>query len=268
MPTMTTASASLPPASATGSTICESDETSMPFGRNTIAAHAAMATDSTPPSGKPTSTFIRDCDEVLDRPLLLDGAGGEEEHLVRRHRGPEQRDRVVPVRRPGPPGAGAAGWSACWARSPQSGPSRNTATANTMSVSPTSPVTFSMIENLRPPDHQPHGQPGDRDPEPRLDAAGQLQRERDAADLGRERQQVDEERRREVRAGRPGPEPFADDLERRAPAHRRDASRTSGRTGRCRRRRRRRPTRATARTASRPPRWSPGPRCRGSRRSR
>ena len=35
--------------------------------------------------------------QILDGPVLLDGAGGEEEHLVGRHRRTEQRDRVIPV---------------------------------------------------------------------------------------------------------------------------------------------------------------------------
>ena len=46
---------------------------------------------------------------------------------------------------------------------------------------------------------------GDRDPQRRTDAGGELQRERDAADLGGEGEQVDEERGAEVREPARGP---------------------------------------------------------------
>ena len=73
-----------------------------------------------------------------------------------------------------------------------------------------------------PPDHDPHTEGRDGDPQLRSDVAGQLQRQGDAADLGGDGHQVDEEGRAEV--GRCGPraEAFPDDLEGGPPADRRD----------------------------------------------
>ena len=50
----------MPPAAATGSTTWDREVTAIACGSRTTAAQPAMANDSTPPSGKPTSTLIRD----------------------------------------------------------------------------------------------------------------------------------------------------------------------------------------------------------------
>ena len=69
--------------SSTGRATWPRVATSMPWGRSTIAAAAAIATESSPPSGKPMKTLARIVRRLLGAPLLLDAAGGEEEHLVR-----------------------------------------------------------------------------------------------------------------------------------------------------------------------------------------
>ena len=65
MPMTTKARASLPPAATTGMTTCDSEVTSICAGSNTRVAPAAMATESSPPSGNPTSTLSRDVPRSL-----------------------------------------------------------------------------------------------------------------------------------------------------------------------------------------------------------
>ena len=84
---------------ATGSPTWPSVLTSMPRGSSTRAAQA-MIDEGEQAAEREAEEHVR----PLRRrgpcgPLLLDPAGGEEEHLVRRHRRPEQGDRVVPVGR-------------------------------------------------------------------------------------------------------------------------------------------------------------------------
>ncbi len=56
---ITTASPSLPRASATGIASWLSCSTSIPAGASVTVAHAMIASDSSPPSGKPTNTLRR-----------------------------------------------------------------------------------------------------------------------------------------------------------------------------------------------------------------
>ena len=63
-----------------------------PRGASTREAQAMMASDSSPPSGKPMNTLARFSSRSSTRPAVLDGAAGEEEHLVGRHRRAEQGD--------------------------------------------------------------------------------------------------------------------------------------------------------------------------------
>ena len=146
--------------------------------------------DSTPPSGNPTKTLARVVTRSLRRPALLDAAGGEEEHLVGRHRRAEQGDRVVPVgRQPSPPGR-AGGRPAC-SSAPQSGPSCHSATANTTSASPSEPEHVLQSSNLTRHMTSHTTSADDRDPQQVVDAGRQLEGQRDAADLGGERQERD-----------------------------------------------------------------------------
>jgi hypothetical protein len=62
---MVNAKASWPPAASTGMVIWDSEVTSIWPGNRTTAAHAAIATDNTPPSGKPTSTLSREVPRSL-----------------------------------------------------------------------------------------------------------------------------------------------------------------------------------------------------------
>ena len=187
-------------------------------GSNTRVAPAAMASDNIPPSGKPTSTFSREVPRSLTVQLLLDGSGGEEEHLVGRHRRSEQRDRVIPVGGRGF-GVGDRGPITWCASTDQSGCSMKTATAKTIRLSPSRPVTFSMIENptRQTTIHTANAATGIHN---RTDVAGQLQCQRNSADLGRHRHQVDEERCTQVRGGRTWAQSFPDDLEGGPPADR------------------------------------------------
>src|SRR4029450_4330771 len=59
IPSSTTATSSLPAATAIGSMTCPSVLTWMDCGSSTTAAHPASAIDSTPPSGHPTTTLGR-----------------------------------------------------------------------------------------------------------------------------------------------------------------------------------------------------------------
>jgi hypothetical protein len=74
------------------------------------------------------------------------------------------------------------------------------------------------------PQHQPHREPGERHQQQVVDAAHELQRQRDAADLGDERQQRDRHGAGEVEQAGAGAEALAHEVERRAAGDRRDPS--------------------------------------------
>ena len=120
---------------------------SRPAGTST-AAQPAIASDSRPPSGNPMKTFARSVARSLRRPLLLDAAGGEEEHLVRRHRGAEQRDRVVRVGGPASRGRSGAGWSPGAASCPSPGRASTARRRTRSAADPAARRPFSSLENL------------------------------------------------------------------------------------------------------------------------
>jgi hypothetical protein len=63
------------------------------------------------------------------------------------------------------------------------------------------------------PQHDPYGDPDEGHPQQVVQAGDELDHEGETADLGGDRQQVDEERRAEVDERPAGPEAFADDVE-------------------------------------------------------
>ena len=247
---MTKASASCPPAWATGSTTCDSVVTSIACGSSTTAAHAAIASERMPPSGKPTNTFARSVPRSFRRPLLLDGPRGEEEDLVRRHRRAEQRDGEVPVRER-VAGCRIPRLLRLAAELAPVGLQQEQGDDEDDEREPEEARDVLHGAELRAPDHDPDGEQRDGDPQSRPDPGSELQGERDAADLGREGEQVDEEGGAEVREPDPGPEPLADDLEGRAAADRGHPPGHVGVDADAGDADDARPTRAPARTASR-----------------
>src|SRR5262245_47093847 len=114
---------------------------------------------------------------------------------------------------------GAVTW---WARSHQLGCGTKTLTANTSSIRPSNPATFSMIENFtrQTTIHTANAATGIHIIGPTSVASCSANATL-TADFGGERHQVDEERRGQVRGRGPGSESLADDLEGSPPAHRR-----------------------------------------------
>src|SRR3954453_11223430 len=78
--------------------------------------------------------------------------------------------------------------------------------------------THQAIETLHrligdPPDDDPDGEADERDPDEVADVAGELQSERNAADLSGQREEVDEEGCGEVEKADPRAQTFANDVE-------------------------------------------------------
>ena len=77
-----------------------------------------------------------------------------------------------------------------------------------------SPNTVSSVENFTRQITSHTSEPDQRDPQQVVDVGHELDRERDAGDLGDQRQQGDEERRAEVHERRARAEPLAHEVER------------------------------------------------------
>src|SRR5688572_5225080 len=118
MPTMANASATLPPASATGSTTWLRLVTSIEAGSSTTAAQAAIAIDSSPPSGKPTSTLRRDVARSFS--VQRSSIAPEEKKntsygVMAAPKSATAKNQYVATGSPW----GGPGWSACPASTPQ-----------------------------------------------------------------------------------------------------------------------------------------------------
>ena len=224
---MTKASASCPPACATGSTTCDSVVTSIACGSSTTAAHAAIASERMPPSGKPTNTFARSVPRSFRVHFSSTAPDEKKNTSYGRHRRAEQRDREVPVRER-IAGCRVPRLHRLARELPPIGLQQEQGDHEDDEGEPEQARDVLHRAELRAPDHDPDREQRDGDPQPGPDAGGELQGERDAADLGREREQVDEERRAEVREPDARAESLADDLEGRATADRRDPSRHVG----------------------------------------
>ena len=153
---------------ATGSPTWPRVLTSMPRGSSTSAAQAMIERERAPPSGKPRNTFIRastsPCESTSPR------------RRRRRRRTPRtgsSRHRTGRSRStstsawPSPNGTRDASPAAAAVPSP--GRAATRATANTMSARPASPKTFSIADELHPPQDQPHGERSERDDEEVVD---------------------------------------------------------------------------------------------------
>src|SRR3954470_11314734 len=106
-----------------GSTTCDSVVTSIAFGSSTTAAHAAIASDRIPPSGKPTNTFARS----VPRSSFDHFSSTAPEEKKKTSYGviaaPNNATAKYQYER-GLPDAASHGWAAPAASSPQSGFSR------------------------------------------------------------------------------------------------------------------------------------------------
>ena len=156
---------------------------------------------------------------ALAGPAFLPAPGGEEDHLVGHDARADQGHRVEPPGRRGLPGRHRRVDGLVPQRMPVRRQAEQRHHEHDQAQAEQAEDVLHPLER-HPPDHQPGGQPGQRNPDQVADPGHHLQHQGHPAELGGQRQHVQQGRGGRVDQGHPDAEPLADHVEDRLPGHR------------------------------------------------